>query len=132
VCLELSEDSTRKCWATPEGRPYFVMESVPGLPITGYCDRHRLTIHERLALFMQVCEGVQHAHQKAVIHRDLKPSNVLVTDVDQKPVPKTQRPVDRAAVDRSVQFLRLTQDLACIQMLVGSLNEQIFEVLYEC
>src|SRR5580693_1649497 len=74
--------------ATPEGRPYFVMEYVPGLSITGYCDRHRLTIHERLALFMQVCEGVQHAHQKAVIHRDLKPSNVLVTDVDQKPVPK--------------------------------------------
>ena len=74
--------------ATPEGRPYFVMECVPGLPITGYCDRHRFTIHERLALFMQVCEGVQHAHQKAVIHRDLKPSNVLVTDVDQKPVPK--------------------------------------------
>jgi eukaryotic-like serine/threonine-protein kinase len=74
--------------ATPEGRPFFVMECVPGLPITGYCDRHRLTIHERLALFTQVCEGVQHAHQKAIIHRDLKPSNVLVTEIDQKPVPK--------------------------------------------
>src|SRR5580700_8080011 len=47
--------------ATPEGRPYFVMEYVPGLPITDYCDRHRLTIHERLGLFTQVCEGVQHA-----------------------------------------------------------------------
>jgi serine/threonine protein kinase len=74
--------------ATPEGRPFFVMECVPGLPITSYCDRHRLTIHERLALFTQVCEGVQHAHQKAIIHRDLKPSNVLVAEVGQKPVPK--------------------------------------------
>ena len=74
--------------ATPEGRPYFVMEYVPGVPITTYCDRHRLTIKERLALFMQVCDGVQHAHQKAIIHRDLKPSNVLVGEVDQKPVPK--------------------------------------------
>jgi eukaryotic-like serine/threonine-protein kinase len=74
--------------ATPEGRPYFVMEYVPGLPITDYCDRHRLTIHERLGLFIQICEGVQHAHQKAIIHRDLKPSNVLVQELDQKPVSK--------------------------------------------
>jgi non-specific serine/threonine protein kinase/serine/threonine-protein kinase len=74
--------------ATPEGRPYFVMEYVHGFPITDYCDRHRLTIKERLALFMQVCDGVQHAHQKAIIHRDLKPSNVLVEEVDDKPVPK--------------------------------------------
>ena len=74
--------------ATLEGRPYFVMEHVPGLPITDYCDRHRLTILERLGLFIQVCEGVQHAHQKAIIHRDLKPSNVLVQELDQKPVPK--------------------------------------------
>jgi serine/threonine protein kinase len=74
--------------ATPEGRPYFVMEYVPGLPITEYCDKHRLTIAERLELFIQVCEGVQHAHQKAIIHRDLKPSNVLVVEQDNKPVPK--------------------------------------------
>jgi non-specific serine/threonine protein kinase/serine/threonine-protein kinase len=74
--------------ATPEGRPYFVMEYVPGLPITTYCDRHRLTIKERLILFSEVCEGGQHAHQKAIIHRDLKPSNVLVGELDQKPVPK--------------------------------------------
>lgn len=74
--------------ATPEGRPYFVMEYVPGLPITAYCDRRRLTIRQRLDLFMQVCEGVQHAHQKAIIHRDLKPSNVLVAEFDHKPVPK--------------------------------------------
>src|SRR5215831_15589057 len=74
--------------ATPACRPYFVMEYVPGLPITDYCDRHRLTIKDRLALFMLVCEGVQHAHQKAIIHRDLKPSNVLVEEVDGKAVPK--------------------------------------------
>ena len=73
---------------TPEGRPYFVMEYVPGLPLTTYCDKHRLTIPDRLALFTQVCEGVQHAHQKAIIHRDLKPSNVLVGELNQKPVPK--------------------------------------------
>lgn len=74
--------------ATPEGRPYFVMEYVPGLPITDYCDKHRLTVRERLELFMQVCDGVQHAHQKAIIHRDLKPSNVLVEEQDGKAVPK--------------------------------------------
>jgi eukaryotic-like serine/threonine-protein kinase len=74
--------------STPEGRPYFVMEYVPGLPITEYCDKHRLTIVERLELFIQVCDGVQHAHQKAIIHRDLKPSNVLVVEQGNKPVPK--------------------------------------------
>ena len=74
--------------STPEGRPYFVMEYVPGLSITEYCDRHRLTMKERLELFMQVCDGVQHAHQKAIIHRDLKPSNVLVVEQNDKAVPK--------------------------------------------
>ena len=74
--------------ATEAGRPYFVMEYVPGLPITNYCDRHRLSIKERIAIFIQVCEGVQHAHQKGIIHRDLKPSNVLVTEVDDKAIPK--------------------------------------------
>ena len=64
--------------ATDEGRPYFAMEYVDGVPITVYCDRHRLTIEDRLKLFTQVCDGVQHAHQKGIIHRDLKPSNILV------------------------------------------------------
>jgi non-specific serine/threonine protein kinase/serine/threonine-protein kinase len=73
---------------TPEGRPYFVMEYVRGLPITEHCDRHRLTTSERLALFGQVCEGVQHAHQKAILHRDLKPSNVLVTLQENKAIAK--------------------------------------------
>ena len=74
--------------ATQEGRPYFVMEYVPGLPITDYCDKHSLTVRQRLELFILVCEGVQHAHQKAIIHRDLKPSNVLVQELDNKAVPK--------------------------------------------
>ena len=73
---------------TPKGRPYFVMELVRGVPITNYCDSHRLTTRDRIELFRKVCEGVQHAHQKAVIHRDLKPSNVLVKLQDGKPVPK--------------------------------------------
>ncbi len=74
--------------STPEGRPYFVMEYVSGLPITEYCDQHKLTLQQRMELFILVCEGVQHAHQKAIIHRDLKPSNILVTEVDGKPVPR--------------------------------------------
>jgi len=74
--------------STSEGAPYFVMEYVAGVPITEYCDNHRLSIKERLELFMQVCEGVRHAHQKAVIHRDLKPSNILVAEVDGKAAPK--------------------------------------------
>lgn len=74
--------------STAEGCPYFVMDYVPGLPITEYCDKHQLTISERLALFLQVCDGVQHAHQKGIIHRDLKPSNMLVVEHDKKAVPK--------------------------------------------
>jgi non-specific serine/threonine protein kinase/serine/threonine-protein kinase len=73
---------------TPQGQPYFAMEYVAGLPITDYCDQNKLGIPERLKLFLQVCEGVQHAHQKAIIHRDLKPSNILVVEVDGKPRPR--------------------------------------------
>jgi serine/threonine protein kinase len=74
--------------ATDTGRPYFVMELVKGIPITDYCDAQRLSTRERLELFMQVCQAIQHAHQKGVIHRDLKPSNILVTVQDDRPVPK--------------------------------------------
>jgi serine/threonine protein kinase len=73
---------------TSDGRPYFVMDLVKGVPITRYCDGHRLTPRRRLELFIPVCQAVQHAHQKGVIHRDLKPSNVLVALYDGKPVPK--------------------------------------------
>ncbi|MCB9852848.1 MAG: protein kinase [Phycisphaerales bacterium] len=80
--------STNAASPLGRGRPYFVMEYVPGELITKYCDRHRLDIRARLELFIQVCNAVQHAHQKAVIHRDIKPSNVLVRLQDNKPVPK--------------------------------------------
>ncbi len=73
---------------TPETRPYFVMELVKGVPITKYCDERRLTMRERLELFVPVCLAIQHAHQKGIIHRDIKPSNVLVAMYDDKPVPK--------------------------------------------
>ena len=73
---------------TESGRPYFVMELVRGLPITEYCDGERLSIRERLELFVLICRAVQHAHQKGIIHRDLKPSNILVTLHDGVPVPK--------------------------------------------
>ncbi len=74
--------------ATASGRPYFAMEYVRGVPITDYCDTNRLTTGERLELFCQVCEGVQHAHQRGVIHRDMKPTNVLVMVSDGRAVPK--------------------------------------------
>ncbi|MEM7305277.1 MAG: serine/threonine-protein kinase [Planctomycetota bacterium] len=74
--------------ATAEGRPYFVMELVRGVSITEYCDRNSLATRERLELFVEVCNAVQHAHQKGVLHRDLKPSNVMVTLHDGRPVSK--------------------------------------------
>ncbi|MBV8547340.1 MAG: serine/threonine protein kinase [Acidobacteria bacterium] len=74
--------------ATDDGFPYFVMEHVQGSPLVDYCDEHRLSIRERIKLLLQVCKGVQHAHQKGIIHRDLKPSNVLVADVEGRSLPK--------------------------------------------
>jgi len=74
--------------ATSKGRPYFVMEYIEGVPITQYCDGKRMTIGQRLELFLAVCHAVQHAHQKGLIHRDLKPSNVLVMEQDGTPIPK--------------------------------------------
>jgi eukaryotic-like serine/threonine-protein kinase len=74
--------------ATDGGRPFFVLELVKGVPITEYCDQNQLTPRERLALFVDVCRAVQHAHQKGIIHRDLKPSNVLVSRHDGTPVVK--------------------------------------------
>ena len=65
--------------ATDRAQPYFVMEYVDGIPIDDYCDQHRLSLAERIGIFQQVCQGVQHAHQKGVLHRDLKPGNILVS-----------------------------------------------------
>jgi non-specific serine/threonine protein kinase/serine/threonine-protein kinase len=96
---------------THQGLPYIVMEYVPGVPITDYCDNHALSLRERLELFAVVCDGVQHAHQKAVLHRDLKPSNILVTESDGKPLPKIidfgiakalDRPAAQLTVDRGM------------------------------
>jgi serine/threonine protein kinase/dienelactone hydrolase len=72
----------------PSGRPYFVMEYVQGIPITEHCDKYKLTLEDRLRLFLHVCAAIQHAHQKGIIHRDLKPSNILVVIQDQERVPK--------------------------------------------
>ncbi len=72
-----------------DGRPFLAMELIQGSKLLDYCDENNLTITERLELFRQICDGVQHAHQKGVIHRDLKPSNIVVTLRDGKPVPKS-------------------------------------------
>jgi non-specific serine/threonine protein kinase/serine/threonine-protein kinase len=103
--------------ATDRGQPFFAMEYVEGAPITEYCDEHRLTTHERLTLFMKVCEGIQHAHQKGIIHRDIKPTNVLVTLQDDKPVPKI---IDFGIAKATEQ--RLTEKTVFTQMgvLVGT------------
>ena len=74
--------------ALPDGRPYFVMEHVRGLPITRHCDQHRLGVDARLALFVRLCQGAQHAHANGIVHRDFKPANVLVFEQDGQPQPK--------------------------------------------
>jgi eukaryotic-like serine/threonine-protein kinase len=91
---------------TPEGQPYFAMELVEGQPLTAYCDDNQLSIKERLQLFQEVCNGVQHAHQKGVIHRDLKPGNILVTSIDGKPVAKV---IDFGLAKAMESTLKLTE-----------------------
>ena len=105
--------------STAEGRPYFVMEYVPGMAITEYCDRHKLTLRERLELFARVCEGVQHAHRKAIIHRDLKPSNILVSEVDGKPMPKI---IDFGVAKATAQRLTAGTMLTRLGTVIGTLE----------
>jgi len=102
---------------TNEGRPYFVMEYVQGIPITAHCDQNRLTTRERLELFGHVCEGVQHAHQKAIIHRDLKPSNILVAIQDGVAVPKI---IDFGVAKATAQSLTERTMYTEIGMLIGT------------
>ena len=121
--------------ATPKGRPYFVMEYIEGVPITQYCDGARMTIGQRLELFLAVCRAVQHAHQKGVIHRDLKPSNVLVMEQEGAPVAKVidfgiAKATDKWAVENSLltQFGQMvgTPEYASpeqAEVMTGDVNE---------
>jgi serine/threonine protein kinase/tetratricopeptide (TPR) repeat protein len=102
---------------TPEGLPYFVMELVKGIPITKYCDQEHLTPQERLALFIPVCQAVQHAHQKGVIHRDLKPSNVLIGLYDGKPIPKV---IDFGVAKATAQKLSEETVFTALGQVVGT------------
>ncbi len=103
--------------ATEDGRPYFVMEHVPGEPITDYCDRRRLKVDERLHLFLSVCDAVHHAHQKGIIHRDLKPSNILVTELDGNPTPKV---IDFGIAKAVTQPLTTATSITTIGRVVGT------------
>lgn len=104
---------------TDQGWPYFVMELVRGVPITRYCDEHRLTPRERLELFVPVCQALQHAHQKGIIHRDIKPSNVLVATYDGQPVPKV---IDFGVAKAIGQPLTERSVFTGIGMIVGTLE----------
>jgi len=99
--------------ATDHGRPFFTMELAKGRPITEYCDATTLPIRERLRLFVEVCMGVQHAHQKGIIHRDIKPTNIIVTEQDGRPAPKIiDFGISRATAQRDAEqtlFTRLGQ-----------------------
>jgi serine/threonine protein kinase len=102
---------------TEQGRPFFVMEFVKGVPLTDYCDEARLSIKQRLALFIPICQAVQHAHQKGIIHRDLKPSNLLVCLYDGKPIPKV---IDFGLAKAMHQSLTESTIHTAIGMMVGT------------
>ena len=95
---------------TEQGRPFFVMEYVDGLPINRFCDQHQLTTEQRLRLVIQVCDAVQHAHIKGVIHRDLKPSNILVSEGEHGPLPKViDFGIAKATGERMLEWTRHTE-----------------------
>ncbi len=118
--------------ATQTGRPYFVMELVRGVPITEYCDEHKLSTQDRLGLFIQVCQAIQHAHQKGIIHRDIKPSNILVTLRDGVPIPKVidfgvakateQRLTDKTLFTQFQAFIGTPAYMSPEQALMGGLD----------
>src|SRR5690349_2093808 len=119
--------------ATENGRPYFVMELVKGIPIISYCDENKLDTRQRLDLFIQVCQAVQHAHQKGIIHRDIKPSNILVTLNDGAAVPKVidfgiaKATTDQPLTDKTLftafeQFIGTPAYMSPEQALMSSLD----------
>jgi serine/threonine protein kinase/Flp pilus assembly protein TadD len=103
--------------STPAGRPFFSMEFVVGEPITYFCDRHRLTVSDRLELFTRLCSGIHHAHQKGIIHRDIKPSNVLVSVEDGEPVPKI---IDFGVAKATKSSVLENPDLTQLGQLIGT------------
>ncbi len=112
------------------GRPYFVMELVHGQSITKYCDEHKVSVRDRLELFIPVCQAVQHAHQKGIIHRDLKPSNILVAEFDGRPVPKVidfgvAKAIDQRAAQKqlSTQFGQIVGTLEYMSPEQARLNQ---------
>jgi serine/threonine protein kinase/Flp pilus assembly protein TadD len=105
--------------STHNGRPFFVMDLVKGIPITTYCDQEHLTLRERLELFIPVCQAVQHAHQKGIIHRDLKPSNVFIALYDGKPVPKV---IDFGLAKATAQNLTERTMFTEVGQMVGTLE----------
>ena len=105
--------------ATENGRPYFVMELVNGLPVTKYCDEQHLTPNQRLELFLPICQAIQHAHQKGIIHRDLKPGNILVALYDGKPVPKI---IDFGVAKAMSQTLTDKTMFTALGQIVGTLE----------
>jgi tetratricopeptide (TPR) repeat protein len=102
---------------TEDGRPYFAMEYVDGLSVTRYCDRHKLKTGERLELFVEICQAIQHAHQKGIIHRDIKPSNVMVAEQDGKRIPKI---IDFGIAKATEQPLTDDDFLTHVGMIVGT------------